>query len=242
MSAEQNALDTPGGPSEQQAAIPDGRRQVLAAVRRSLGVRGDEAGRRGQVRARLERPPAGLTPARARLDRPERIALFRDMLETQGAEVVFVKWEDLPEAVAERLLAAGLPQQARSGADPLIAGLAWPNVGVEIIHGPAEACDRAAISHALAAAAETGTLFLASGPDNPSTLNFLPELHFIAIAEDDILGAYEDAWDRVRSIYGRRSMPRTVNMISGPSRTADIEQTIVRGAHGPKRLVVLVGH
>ena len=47
-------------------------------------------------------------------------------------------------------------------------------------------------------------------------------------------------FDRLRAIYGEGSLPRTVNLISGPSRTADIEQTIVRGAHGPKRLHVVI--
>jgi L-lactate dehydrogenase complex protein LldG len=83
-------------------------------------------------------------------------------------------------------------------------------------------------------------LFLVSGADNPTTLNFLPEAHMVLINASDILGSYEEAWDRLRAAYGEATLPRTVNMISGPSRTADIEQTIVRGAHGPRRLHVLI--
>jgi L-lactate dehydrogenase complex protein LldG len=219
----------------------DGRGDVLGSVRRSLGVRGDEAGRRGVVRARLERPPAGLAPARTRQERSELIDLFCSMLEGQGADVVRVsRPADAPEAVAELLRDAGSPLRARIGADPFIAGLPWAEAGVEVVSGAAEAEDQAAASRALAGAAETGTLFLASGADNPSTLNFLPENHFVLLAEEDVLGSYEEAWGRVRSAYGRRRMPRTINMISGPSRTADIEQTIVRGAHGPKRLAIVL--
>ena len=96
------------------------------------------------------------------------------------------------------------------------------------------------MSRAVVAAAETGTLFLVSGTDNPTTLNFLPEAHTILIAASEIVGSYEEAWDRLRAIYGQGTLPRTVNLISGPSRTADIEQTIVRGAHGPSRLLVLI--
>jgi len=95
-------------------------------------------------------------------------------------------------------------------------------------------------SDALVAAAETGTLVLVSGADNPTTLSFLPETHFILIRASDVVGSYEEAFDRLRAIYGEGSLPRTVNLISGPSRTADIEQTIVRGAHGPKRLHVVI--
>ena len=82
--------------------------------------------------------------------------------------------------------------------------------------------------------------FLTSGADNPTTLNFLPETHIVVIREKDILGSYEDAWNALRKLYGARAMPRTVNLISGPSRTADIEQIIVMGAHGPRRLHVIV--
>jgi L-lactate dehydrogenase complex protein LldG len=106
--------------------------------------------------------------------------------------------------------------------------------------GVAQPQDRAALSRAVAAAAETGTLFLVSGADNPTTLAFLPETHTILIRAGDVVGCYEEAFDRLRALYGAGTLPRTVNMISGPSRTADIEQTIVRGAHGPKRLHVVV--
>jgi L-lactate dehydrogenase complex protein LldG len=215
------------------------REAILSTVRRSLGVRGDEAGRRGRVRERLQRPTLGL--AQAQLGAQERIELFTEKLEGQGAEVIRVKaGGDVPTAVAALMQGEETPLRLRAGADPLIAGLPWSEAAVEIVPGPAGPDDRASLSHALTAAAETGTLLLASGPENPSTLNFLPDAHIVLIAAEDILGSYEEAWGRVRSAYGRRSMPRTVNWVSGPSRTADIEQTIVRGAHGPKRLAVII--
>ena len=62
----------------------------------------------------------------------------------------------------------------------------------------------------------------------------------VLIAASDIVGSYEEAWRRLREDYGDGALPRSVNLISGPSRTADIEQTIVRGAHGPRRLHVLI--
>ena len=57
---------------------------------------------------------------------------------------------------------------------------------------------------------------------------------------DRIVGAYEDAWQRLRGQFGSGVMPRVVNWITGPSRTADIEQTLLLGAHGPKRLHILL--
>jgi L-lactate dehydrogenase complex protein LldG len=127
------------------------------------------------------------------------------------------------------------------GTDPTLAALPWREAwDIDRSIGSAEPSDGASLSHAIAAAAETGTLVLASGPDNPTSLNFLPEAHAVLVTASDIVGCYEEAFDRLRATYGEGRLPRTVNLISGPSRTADIEQTIVRGAHGPKRLLVLI--
>jgi len=94
------------------------------------------------------------------------------------------------------------------------------------------------LTTAFAAIAETGTLMLLSGPHGPTTLNFLPSTHVVVLFESQVTGAYEDAWDLLRALP---DMPRTVNLITGPSRTGDIEQTIYLGAHGPLNLhVVLV--
>jgi L-lactate dehydrogenase complex protein LldG len=72
------------------------------------------------------------------------------------------------------------------------------------------------------------------------TLNFLPENQIVVIRARDIAGPYEDAFDRVRQLYGKGTMPRTVNMISGPSRTGDIGGRLVMGAHGPRQLCVII--
>jgi L-lactate dehydrogenase complex protein LldG len=85
--------------------------------------------------------------------------------------------------------------------------------------------------------AETGTVVLASGPDNPVTLTFLGETHFVILRADDIQAGYEDMWAELR----RRGLtPRTVNLVTGPSRSADIGQTLQLGAHGPVALHVFV--
>ena len=78
-----------------------------------------------------------------------------------------------------------------------------------------------------------------SGPDNPTTLNFLPEHHVVVVSAKDIAGNYETVWDALRKKFGAE-LPRTVNWITGPSRSADIEQVHLHGAHGPKGLHVLV--
>ena len=81
---------------------------------------------------------------------------------------------------------------------------------------------------------------MASGPDHPVTLNLLPDTHIVVLREVDIVGGYEEVWTKLRQRYGKDRMPRTVNTITGPSRTGDIEQAIELGAHGPRRMHILI--
>jgi len=217
------------------------REAIIAKVRTSLGVRGDEPGRRGLVQSRLRNPSRNLIPERANKPKPEQLKLFQSMLEKTGAKVRRLRsLKALPEAIASLLRENNLPMRLRAGNDAIFDELrAQPGI-LEVLSGPAEADDVSGLTHAAAGAAETGTLFLLSGPENPSTLNFLPENHVAVILAADIVGSYEECWAKIRERFGAGNMPRTVNLISGPSRTADIEQTIVTGAHGPKNLTVLL--
>lgn len=100
--------------------------------------------------------------------------------------------------------------------------------------------DRVALTPALAGVAETGTLVLESGADKPTALNFLPEHHVVALRASELVASPEDVWDRLREAASGGPLPRTVNLITGPSRTGDIELTIHLGAHGPRALHVLL--
>ena len=93
---------------------------------------------------------------------------------------------------------------------------------------------------AFAGVAETGTLMLTSGAHSPTTLNLLPETHIVVLKKSQITGSYEDGWARLRESQEKDAMPRTVNFITGPSRTGDIEQKILMGAHGPRRLHIVL--
>jgi L-lactate dehydrogenase complex protein LldG len=117
----------------------------------------------------------------------------------------------------------------------------WGATTLEIARGASDGYDLNALSAAFAAVAETGTLALVSGQDNPTTLNMLPDNHIVVVFAEDVVGDFEAAFDRLRKRFGAE-MPRTLNFITGPSRSADIEQTLLFGAHGPRRLhVVLAG-
>jgi L-lactate dehydrogenase complex protein LldG len=215
---------------------------MLSRIRAGLGVAGRDRTREAAVEEHLRAHPRGTIPARAHAEREALFELMTTMLAAQGAEVTRAATpEDAVRAVAEDLRNHDLPSRLRMGADAQLAALPWGVMpGVELVFGPANGEDRAGLSRAVAAAAETGTIVLVSGTDNPTTLAFLPETHLILVRAGDVVGSYEEAFDRLRAIYGEGVLPRTVNLISGPSRTADIEQTIVRGAHGPKRLHVVI--
>jgi L-lactate dehydrogenase complex protein LldG len=215
---------------------------ILSRMRRSLGVDGSDITRRAAVSDRLQRPPKGTIPERGHLEPSAQVDLFITMAEKVVATVKRVASADeIPAAVSEYLRSKNLPQAIRRGSDPRLAGLPWqtePHLSVEV--GPTRGADIAGLSHAFGAVAESGTLVLASGNDNPTTLNFLPEYHLVVVEAEDIAGDYETIWDRIRAVYGKGEMPRTVNMITGPSRSGDIEQTIILGAHGPRSLHIIV--
>jgi L-lactate dehydrogenase complex protein LldG len=218
------------------------RDDIFASIRRSLGVGGNETIRRQIVQDRLERAPKGVIPARGQVSGEERIALFKTMAEASLATVTEVSSPaEVPQSIALFLRDHNLPASLRMGDDQRLKAMPWGETTLEISHGRSDGHDLNAVSHAFGGVAETGTLALVSGAENPSTLNFLPDNHIIVVSAKDIASDYESVWNRVRFTFGKGGMPRTVNWITGPSRSGDIEQTLLLGAHGPRRLhVVLV--
>jgi L-lactate dehydrogenase complex protein LldG len=219
------------------------RDDILSAIRRSLGVNGAEAPRRAVVDGRLAAAPRGVVPARGQVEGEARTALFIDEAErTQTTVARVATAAEAPAAIARYLRDNNLPATLRMGDDARLQALDWSTTAIEISRGPSEGDDLNAASHAFAAIAETGTLALASGPDNPTTLNFLPDNHIVLLDAADIVGDMEGALARLRSAYGKGVMPRALNFVTGPSRSGDIEQKLLLGAHGPRRLhVVIVG-
>jgi len=219
------------------------RAAVFASIRRSLGVNGDEAPRRFEVETRLKAAPAGVVPKRGQGDIPARLATFKAEAERAQASLAEVAgWADAPAEIARFLRENNCPATLRMGADPRLTGMPWSETALEILHGASDGRDVNAVSAAFAGIAETGTLALVSGADNPTTLNFLPDNHVVVLPREAILPDYESAFAKLRATYGKGGAPRTLNLITGPSRSADIEQTLLLGAHGPRRLhIVIVG-
>ena len=121
--------------------------------------------------------------------------------------------------------------------DPLLQRLNWP-AEWQVSDKINEAKHwKAAITIAHSGIAESGSVVLPSGPHRPTTSNFLPDLHVVVLQADAVVEYMEQAWSRLRA---DGALPRTVNMVTGPSRTADIEQTLQLGAHGPRQLFVIL--
>jgi len=222
-------------------APQDARAQILGGIRRSLR-RGELTGEaRSTVETRLADPPRGPSVARAQLAQPEKVALFCQWAETLNATVARVGPADVPGEVTTYLARNNLPANVAMAPSPLLEGYDWASQKMlSIRRGRGEGSDQVSVTGAFAGIAETGTVVMASGPDHPVSLNLLPDTHVVVLRESDIVGGYEDVWGRLRARYGKNLMPRTVNTITGPSRTGDIEQAMELGAHGPRRMHILV--
>jgi L-lactate dehydrogenase complex protein LldG len=218
------------------------RSQIFAKLKKALADGPVAAARRVNVEQRLAQPPAHPLPQRVRRTPDALRAQFRSYLEGQSATVHEVASRaDVPATVAAYLRANNLPQTVRCGDDAYLAALPWDREPtMQRLYGPAVATDPVGLSHALAGIAETGTVAMASGHENPVTINFVPETHIIVLEDADLVGPYEEVWTRIRSRFGTGHLPRTVNFISGPSRTADIGGKLVTGAHGPRHLCVIL--
>lgn len=211
------------------------RENILARIRERLGkpAAPRAAGReavRSHIAAQAEspRPRSEWDPEIRFRERAFGLGSTVDEVHALGA---------VPGAVFRYLVAHSLPPVAVCWAE--FANLDWPAAGVRTEARPARDSDLVGITGAYCAIAETGTLVTLSGAHTPGTVSLLPETHIAIVPAARIVRGMEEAWKLMRRERARP--PRAVNFISGPSRTADIEQTVSLGAHGPYRVhVVLV--
>jgi L-lactate dehydrogenase complex protein LldG len=219
-----------------------GRVAVLGAIRRALRRGELPADQAALLHGRLAAHPRQLIPARSQVPHAAQIALFIANVQREFGTVARVASDDaVPEVVAAYLAAQNLPSEIVIAPHPELRAMPWADRPLlRLREGRAQASDSVSVQHAFAAIAETGTLMLPSAPERPTTLNLLPDTAIVVLRAERLVGAYEDAWDLLRAEMG--NMPRNVMLVTGPSRSADIEQALELGAHGPRRLhVVLVG-
>ena len=209
------------------------REAILGRLRQRR--RGD--GGRARVAARLAGEGAGPPPFPG-CARP--VARFVEKARAVDATVAFVdSLADLPREVARYLAAHNLPARAVMAPRRDFRALDWAPLAVAA-RAPQDG-DAVGIAHAFAAVAETGTLAMASGPDDPASINFLPETHIVALPEAAICAVFEELWQRLLAAAPTpAALPATLNLVTGTSRTGDIEQTIQTGVHGPGRLHIAI--
>ena len=213
------------------------REDILGRVRAGLERSAtNAAAARAEMLAALSDRSHGPKPAidcapRALLDR------FRAKSEALSSTVDAVAREaDVPAAVARYLMGMKLAKSAVAW--PALAALDWAAAGLAVEGRGARGDDLVGITGCFCAIAETGTLMLCSSPATPAAVSLLPETHIALVHAARIVPYMEDAWALARQELG--ALPRAVNFISGPSRTGDIEQTIVLGAHGPYRVHLVI--
>lgn len=213
--------------------MSDRRDEVLAAVRTALH-RSAGSPPPDEVTRRLSRPPEGPKPTLG--DKPE-VAFVRRLENAAGTVESVASRADLVVAVERYLKPQGLELRGVISDDELVRGLPWPP-GSCFEARAATGDDTLAVVSAFAGVAETGSLVMLSRPSHPTTQVFLPGCCVAVLARHRIVPHLEDVWRLIRSEAGR--MPRALNYITGPSRTADVEQTLQMGAHGPRKLHVLL--
>ena len=219
---------------------------ILGAIRRGLRRGPLPPDQQAMLLGRLAQHPRHLIPARSRVGRAEQVALLVRNVEKEFGTVERVSGpESVPGAVAAFLAAQNLPSELVMAPHPELRAMPWDERPLlRVREGRAEASDQVSLQHAFAGIAETGTLMLPSAPERPTTLNLLADTAIVVLRASRVVGPYEDAWDLLRrerkdSAPGSDAsgfMPRNVMLVTGPSRSADIEQTLELGAHGPRQL------
>ncbi|MCI4665579.1 MAG: LUD domain-containing protein [Neomegalonema sp.] len=214
------------------------RDKILSKLRAALDegdatVKARSAAAQARIRTAKQTGPI---PKIARTDGMDRVNQFVERAEAVQATVRRIATiEELPGAVSDELRRRNLPAALRMGDDAMLASLDWGAVETSV--GPGRLEEPVTLTAAVGGVSETGTLVFRSGPDAPSSLNFLGEAHFVVLRARDIEAGLEGLWRKFRD---SGADPRTVNLITGPSRTGDIEQKIELGAHGPVALQIFL--
>ena len=221
-------------------------REAILSKNKTNLDRSNDLGNKQAIQDRLQAHQKNLIPQRGELNQDQWIALFCKEASRVNASIVeLTRFDEIPAAVSDYLRTHQLPAKIKFAPHKNIASLDWDdNTSLMIEEGRGAGDDSVSVSMAFGGVAETGMLVMTCGPETPTSLNFLPLDHIVVVCAREIAGNYEVIWERIRDVQTKRgcegTLPRTVNWITGPSRTADIEQTLLLGAHGPQRLHILV--
>ncbi|MFK7902619.1 MAG: lactate utilization protein C [Nitratireductor sp.] len=217
---------------------------ILGRIKNQLSLKMSDDEIQARVphtRTRLKKPKAGVLPKVPSTSNSSLINQFKkEAIEIQSTITVCER-ANVGDEIETYFKKNDLPSKFRMGDDKRVATLvAKLKKNTEILVGVSDGQDTVCVTHCEYGVAETGTLALVSGEHNPTSNNFLPTHHVVLLRQRDIVAHYEDVWKKLRVKYKGQKFPRTVNLVSGPSRSGDIEQKIILGAHGPTSLHIII--
>jgi len=205
--------------------MTDSRARVLGTIRKTLN--------RTEQSPLVDSPPSVPSP-RYRTPLPadvvEQFSLMHKRV--HGTLEAVGSLQDVPQAVRRYLNEQSIPIKAVIAPEPELSSIDWTGLDVESRASNRE--DASSVTMAFAGIAETGTLVMVSSRESPVNHHFLPEFNIAVLKQSRLVDSMESLWPLIGE------QPRAINLITGPSKTADIEQTIVYGAHGPRTLHVIL--
>ncbi len=217
-----------------------GRNAIIGNIRRGLKRGPLPADQQTMLAGRLATHPRHLVPVRGQGNAASQVASFMENILREFATVQRLPdFAAVPDAITTYLAAQNIAADIVVSPHPELQALPFTETKLlKVRFGKTAPTDAVTLTQAFAGIAETGTLMMPSGPERPTTNNLLSDTAIVVIRAARIVGAYEDAFDLLRTEHG--GMPRNVMLITGPSRSADVEQTLELGAHGPRSLHVLI--
>ena len=209
------------------------RQNILERIRKA-NQRIPHAGKLDIVTKRLQEHVRGPKPHW----QEDLVSRFITKAEQAAASIEHINQEgDIVQAVESYMNEQSLENRFVRSSTPILNNINWPDA-LQVETRAANSQDMLVVVEAYAAIAETGSIVMCSSENTPVTLNFLPDHYICVIRKNSIVNAMEDVWDLLRQDYSQ--LPRAINIITGPSRTADVEQIIQMGAHGPRRVHLLL--
>ena len=169
----------------------------------------------------------------------ERLELLEERLREYDARVFHASEPELRERIASVLLDGGKRRMVHPSGLPanwLDARISWtPDLADALSHAEVESFD-GVLTGATAAVAESGSIVLQHGPtEGRRALTLLPDYHLCVLFAHQVVETLPECFDRLKE-----SATRPTTFISGPSATADIEMTRIKGVHGPRFLDVIL--
>jgi L-lactate dehydrogenase complex protein LldG len=210
----------------------------------------------GRLRATLisDKPPlpdvrAWFDAHRRNEDLPQRIKRLRMAMEAVKTEFHDVTEVDWPEVLLRVAAAKGIRNLLIGTNTPHGASLEARDLGtLQLVHYQQPIKDwrdtlfdsiDASLTSARSAVAEIGSVILWPTPSEPRLMSLVPHIHFVLL---DVETIHSDLHSAITAENWKDGLPTNALLIGGPSKTADIQQTLAYGAHGPKELIVLLRH